>query len=180
MSEFKFACPVCGQHMKCDATQGGSVMECPTCFQKIIAPQPPASDDQKFILTGRRSAEKPVRERPDGPGGRRAGKKFPAGIGGRPAGWRWLLAGAAVFVFRGKIFKSGGNAPRPANREPMPARPAPPPKPPPPKPALVAPPASDTNWMLDLSGDGFPDTPAAGRIHGQDFIVSARLFRTAR
>ena len=52
MSEFKFACPVCGQHMKCDSSQGGSVMDCPTCFQKITAPQAPASDDQKFILTG--------------------------------------------------------------------------------------------------------------------------------
>ena len=52
MSEFKFACPVCGQHMQCDSSQGGTVMECPTCFQKITAPQAPSSDEQKFILTG--------------------------------------------------------------------------------------------------------------------------------
>ena len=41
MSEFKYACPVCGQHIKCDSSQSGTTMECPTCFQKIIAPQAP-------------------------------------------------------------------------------------------------------------------------------------------
>ena len=59
MSEFKFACPVCGQHMMCDVSQGGSVMECPTCFQKIVAPQAPAPD-AKFILTGTKLTEKKV------------------------------------------------------------------------------------------------------------------------
>lgn len=59
MNEFKFACPVCGQHMMCDASHGGSVMECPTCFQKVVAPQAPAPD-AKFILTGTVYAEKKV------------------------------------------------------------------------------------------------------------------------
>jgi len=51
MSEFKYACPVCGQHIRCDSSQAGSVMECPTCFQKITVPQAPASEEQKLILT---------------------------------------------------------------------------------------------------------------------------------
>ena len=42
MSEFKYACPVCGQHIKCDSSQAGSQMECPTCFQKITVPQAPS------------------------------------------------------------------------------------------------------------------------------------------
>ncbi len=58
MSEFKYACPVCGQHMSCDSSQSGSVMECPTCFQKITVPQAPAAGDQKFILTGSKVSEK--------------------------------------------------------------------------------------------------------------------------
>ena len=33
-------------------------MDCPTCFQKITVPQAPASDDQKFILTGSKVTEK--------------------------------------------------------------------------------------------------------------------------
>ena len=59
MNEFKFVCPVCGQHIKCDSLQGGSTIECPTCFQKIIAPQAPAVDDMKFILTGTKVGERP-------------------------------------------------------------------------------------------------------------------------
>ena len=58
MSEFKYACPVCGQHLKCDSSQSGSVMECPTCFQKITVPQAPADSDQKFILTGSKVSAK--------------------------------------------------------------------------------------------------------------------------
>jgi len=58
MSEFKFACPVCGQHMNCDSSQAGAVMECPTCFQKITAPQTTATGEQKFILTGTKFVEK--------------------------------------------------------------------------------------------------------------------------
>jgi hypothetical protein len=60
MSEFKFACPVCGQHMRCDTSQAGTVMECPTCFQKITAPQAPADSDQKFILTGSKVKERKI------------------------------------------------------------------------------------------------------------------------
>lgn len=59
LNEFKFACPVCGQHIMCDASLGGSVMECPTCFQKIIARQAPATN-HKFILAGIRLAGKRI------------------------------------------------------------------------------------------------------------------------
>ena len=58
MSEFKYACPVCGQHMMCDSSQAGTVMECPTCFQKITAPQVLASEDQKLILAGTKVGER--------------------------------------------------------------------------------------------------------------------------
>lgn len=68
MSEFKYACPVCGQHLKCDSSQSGSVMECPTCFQKITVPQAPADGDQKFILAGSKVSEKKY-SLPINPGG---------------------------------------------------------------------------------------------------------------
>ena len=51
MSEFKFACPVCGQHITADSSTSGGQIECPTCFQKIVVPQAPASQDTKFILS---------------------------------------------------------------------------------------------------------------------------------
>ena len=50
MSEFRFACPVCGQHMAADGGASGSQIECPTCFQKIIVPQAPTADS-KYVLS---------------------------------------------------------------------------------------------------------------------------------
>ncbi len=39
-------------------------------------------------------------------------------------------------------------------------------------PEPIAPPVGDTNWMLNLDSEtNFPDAAAAGRIHGQNFIV---------
>src|SRR5438105_639326 len=62
MSEFKFACPVCGQHITADSHSSGGHLECPTCFQKIIVPQAPASADPKFIV----SAAQVAKPRPTG------------------------------------------------------------------------------------------------------------------
>src|SRR6516164_1771274 len=66
MSEYKYACPVCGQHMRCDSSQAGTVTECPTCFQKIIAPQAPApGEEQKFVLTGTKVGDRPAPKMPE-------------------------------------------------------------------------------------------------------------------
>src|SRR5260221_14696792 len=52
MSEFKFACPVCGQHITADSSASGKQLDCLTCFQRIVAPQAPVSGDPKLILSG--------------------------------------------------------------------------------------------------------------------------------
>src|SRR5215831_6637256 len=62
MSEFKFACPVCGQHITAAANASGTQLECPTCFQKIVVPQAPSSPDNKLIL----SASQVSKPRPQG------------------------------------------------------------------------------------------------------------------
>ncbi len=68
MSEFKYACPVCGQHIKCDSSQSGTVMTCPTCFQQITVPNAPATEDQKFIITGTKvGGERPLPKVPEAP-----------------------------------------------------------------------------------------------------------------
>ena len=82
MSEFKYACPVCGQHIRCDSTQSGTTMECPTCFQKIVAPQAPATTDTKFIITGTKAG----RTSHPGGGGKRGGVA-------RARGWKKALRG---------------------------------------------------------------------------------------
>ena len=177
MSEFKYACPVCGQHIKCDSSQNGSVMECPTCFQKITVPQAPATDDPKFIITGTKFGERPAPKIADG-----SSIPVPAEKNLPLAVVVVLLvlivaAGAAVFAFRGKIFKSAGTgtnqvasaavqAQTPATNKTNPA---------PPQPAPVAPPASDTNWTLNLDTVTIPNSLVAGYIHGKA-LVPERMF----
>src|SRR6267378_2002730 len=108
MSEFKFACPVCGQHITADSSNSGGHIDCPTCFQKIIVPQAPSSTDPKFIL----SAAQVSKPRPIGAAN---GEQLVADPG---ADRRKSLiatialvgvvgaAGGATFAFRDKIFKS--------------------------------------------------------------------------
>jgi hypothetical protein len=108
MSEYKYACPVCGQHMMCDSSQAGSVMECPTCFQKITAPQAPAGDGQKFVLTGTKVEERRIPSMVAGSGNATPpARKFPVAVVVITV--LVCIAAAAAFVFRGKIFKPGNS-----------------------------------------------------------------------
>jgi hypothetical protein len=108
MSEFKFACPVCGQHMMCDTSHGGSVMECPTCFQKIVAPQAPAPDT-KFTLTGSKYVEPKIHA------GHAGAAHFKTPGGKAMPIWAFilivvLLAGAASYFLAGTLrasFRAG-------------------------------------------------------------------------
>ena len=179
MSEFKYACPVCGQHMKCDSSQSGTVMECPTCFQKITAPQAPENDDSKFIITGRKVGDRPIPAAVAD--SKRAPTPAPQAKSSLPIMALIILlcaAAVALFAFHGSIFKfAGGPAPEPV---PSPApKPVSLPLPPPPKPVYVAPSANDVFWMLNLDAATIPNSPAVGRIHGQDFIVNHADFRNS-
>jgi hypothetical protein len=174
MSEFKYACPVCGQHMKCDSSQSGTVMECPTCFQKITAPQAPATDDPKFIITGTKVGERPIPAAVADSGA--APTLAPQKHTSLPAILFIVLlctAAVALFAFHGRIFKStGGQGASGTSQLQQPVRP-----PPPPKPVVVAPPANDASWMLDLVAAPIPDSTAAGRIHGRDFICERAILQ---
>jgi hypothetical protein len=111
MSEFKYACPVCGQHMKCDSSQSGSVMECPTCFQKITVPQAPAEGDQKFILAGSKVSEKKYSLPIDEVGVILPEKKSP--VAAIIIVIAILAAAGAGYVYFSKQH-SGGKGPKPA------------------------------------------------------------------
>jgi DNA-directed RNA polymerase subunit RPC12/RpoP len=172
MSEFKYACPVCGQHMMCDESQAGTVMDCPTCFQKIVAPQAPAPDS-KFILTGTKLTEKKTTNGLGYQPAPVAKKSFPIALV-----IALVLALAAVgagIAFRGKLFKPAtppGNVATTdgENTSNKPAKPE--------KPAVIAPPASDANWSLDLGTNPIADGVAAGRVHGLDFIMERATLST--
>jgi hypothetical protein len=51
-NEFKFACPVCHQHMLADVASAGEHVECPTCHKQIIVPKVPGGATTKLILRG--------------------------------------------------------------------------------------------------------------------------------
>ena len=180
MSEFTYACPVCGQHIKCESSQAGTVMECPTCFQKITVPQAPATAESKFILTGTKVGERPMPKVAEAtPITAPRPKAFPVGA----LLLVLLLCGAtaALIILRGRIFPTHGNNNAETNQV-VNATGNEPPAPVvrtnrPPPPVVIAPPSNDTNWMLKLGPVAFPDAPVAGRIHGRDFIAQRTVWQ---
>ena len=166
MSEFKFACPVCGQHITADSSTSGGQIECPTCFQKIVVPQAPESGDTKLILSAAQVAKpRPTSAEaasPLGPMQRSARRtSLPAVLG--------LLvllcaAGAAVFYFRDRILKSF-LAPAPPATNAVASEPvAPVPL------NTTHPVPTNIAWTLELTNAVFPETPLAGKIHGSGFV----------
>jgi DNA-directed RNA polymerase subunit RPC12/RpoP len=156
MGEFKFACPVCGQHITAERGSAGTQIECPTCFRKIVVPQPPANSDSKLILSAA-EADKPARPLPGGPGGESA-----AGAG-RPrsvpvAAVVLVVAGvvgAGLFFFRDHLpTKRGGGAVSPTNSAPagVPV-------------ALV----TNSPAVLDLAQAIIPETKVSGTLRGTNF-----------
>jgi DNA-directed RNA polymerase subunit RPC12/RpoP len=161
MKAFKFACPVCGQHINADADNTGSQIECPTCFQKIVVPQAPASEDAKFILSASQVRKPRPLGTPEEPALATGSSKVPwlvvvlAGL---------LLCGAAAaFVFRGTIFKSS----QPQTQVVTKTEGSP----------VTIPATPDARWKLDLTEMAFPDTAAAGRIHGSDFTCDRAVLQ---
>jgi hypothetical protein len=162
MSEFKFACPVCGQHITCDSRTSGSQMDCPTCFRKIVVPQAPSADSPNLILTAAQAASRPLPQSTVEPlAGMSSAKKFPV------AAVALLIilcaVGAGAFAFREKIFQFAQNQPpakaNSASKKKTKTVTTP-----------LAPPANDTNWTLNLADVIIPETPAAGRVNGRDFL----------
>ncbi len=43
MSEYKFSCPNCGQHLTATEAWSGTQTECPACHQRFTVPKPPMS-----------------------------------------------------------------------------------------------------------------------------------------
>jgi DNA-directed RNA polymerase subunit RPC12/RpoP len=165
MSEFKFACPICGQHITADSKDTGSQIACPTCFRKIVVPQAPVSGDPKFVV----SASEVNKPRPTPSlGSQLLDRPHERSI--IPATLIVLLvlacaSGATLFALRGRIF---------------------PPKPPAdhvadgpvenPKPdASVTssqPEFTGTSlWTLDLSGIQIPDETVTGSLHQRAFTL---------
>jgi DNA-directed RNA polymerase subunit RPC12/RpoP len=46
MSEFKFSCPHCEQHLQCNETMSGRQIVCPNCKHLIVIPASPSQAAQ--------------------------------------------------------------------------------------------------------------------------------------
>ena len=141
MSEFKFACPVCGQRMAVDSSASGAQVECPTCFQIVVVPKAPA-EGSKYQLSATQYI-KPVILPPAA-----STKAASPVVHQRKSAlliFALILACAVVtaLVVREKIVQS------------QPGRMA----------MAVSP-----LWTLDLTNAVFPKRAAAGEIHGRDFV----------
>lgn len=163
MSEFKFACPVCGQHITADSSASGSRLECPTCFQKLIVPQAPSSQDSKFIisatLVGKPRPTPAAGTEEAAPAGMSAGKKSMLAT----AAFFLVLcaAGVTAYAFRGKLFKSVGEG-MPVATNTAVQKKGPPPK--------VYPIPTNVVWSLELTNASIPEANAVGKIHGSGFF----------
>jgi hypothetical protein len=168
MSEFKFACPVCGQHITADSSASGTQLECPTCYRKIIVPQAPAAGESKFIL----SAAQVAKPRP---AGFETASNLGAGSHGPArnsltmfafiAGVLVVVAGTTVFLLRGKLFSKPGTKPvamfatnRPAG---TPTKPS--------VPVVEYPIPTNVVWTLDPDAGVIPQEPVAGTLRGTGF-----------
>ncbi len=156
MSEFKFACPVCGQHITTDSGSSGKPIECPTCFRKIVVPQAPASEETKLILSAAEAAG--PRPAPSGLGeesGRRP--RAPVLQAMARAGLLLVLLGSAgviLWVVLDKTLLADTASRRPPiSGVPRINYPVPP----------------DIKWTLALTKAVFPETVAAGRLNGAGF-----------
>jgi hypothetical protein len=171
MGEFKFACPVCGQHITADSSTSGTQLDCPTCFRRIIVPQAPREGDPKLIL----AAAQPAKPRP--PGFSTTSNLEP--LRPRPARrpmlavalWAVALcaAGLSVWVGRDRIstlvrgtWTSNQNPPTNLDTN---------------LPPSVYPVPTHIQWSLDLTNATIPDAPAVGRISGAGYKCEQATLR---
>jgi hypothetical protein len=175
MSEFKFACPICGQHITADSKDTGSQIPCPTCYRKIVVPQAPASGDPKFVL----SASEVNKPRPT----QTSGHVEPVAPKPEKSSVPVALIILAVFavaacatliVLRGRSSKpkpsveQADNSESNTNRAQSKPEPAPQPE------------YTGTNlWALDLAKVSFPDTPVFGSVHRRAFAIDRASISTS-
>src|SRR5579862_3283689 len=172
MSEFKFACPVCGQHITADSSASGSQLECPTCFQRLVVPQAPVSGDPKLILSASKAtaARKPFETGSDltGKPKRRSLKAaltpllLLLGTGGTAfLLWYDELTGLANGLAERATSPTSKRAAPSAFQSPHPI-------------------PTGVVWTLNLTNANIPNGDLVGSIHGNGFLCERATFKAGR
>jgi hypothetical protein len=171
MSEFKFACPVCGQHITADSSASGKPLECPTCFQKIIAPQAPLSGDPKLILSATKAAVAPTAFG-SGPVVRKSRlESLKASL--VPLLLLLVTGGVALLLWHNQLTRlANGLAERATGPQVKP----------PPAGAFASPHPVPANihWTLNIANVSIPNSQVAGSIHGNGFACEHASFKDGR
>ena len=192
MSDFKFACPNCGQHVVCDTSNAGMQIACPICQTLLTVPQPPPAVAPAAPTPGRLTINKTAHQShaptPPPPGATNAPAK-PA-WGTKPAtrvplrpkkksplvpiGIACGVLAALAVVWFGivnpylqKQEQQKKEAAEEARRQKDAAD----------KAAREAAERKKASWNLDLANARFPERPASGKIHGTDFTVEMAIFQ---
>jgi hypothetical protein len=173
MSEFKFACPVCGQHITADSSASGKQLECPTCFQRIVAPQAPASGDTKLILSG--SKVSATRSTGFETSGLVSGKSTSRKLKTSLAQLLLLVAtgGMAFLLWRNELTSLANGL---AERATSPVKKVAPP------PAFKSsqPIPSNVSWSLNITNAPMPAGEVVGSIHGNGFLCERATLKAGR
>ncbi len=163
MSEFKFACPVCGQHITCDSAASGTQMNCPTCFRKLVVPQAPKSERGAFVLraTEAQSRTVPLPGQSQTVTQPRSQTKLPVIAGIVIA---VLVLGSVAFNFRDKLFSAAkvSDSKNSATN------------------SITIAQTASTNWTLNLSRAEIPNAPAEGMIMGRRFSLERAVIQGGR
>lgn len=171
MSEFKFACPVCGQHITADSSASGKPLECPTCFQRIVAPQAPLSGDPKFILSGTKAGTAPTSFGSEPTIRRTKLQSLKASL--VPVLLLLVTAGVAFLLWHNQLTSlANGLAERATAPSAKPAAPSTF-KSPHPIPANVS-------WTLNVASAPIPNGDVAGSVHGNGFLCEYASFKAGR
>jgi DNA-directed RNA polymerase subunit RPC12/RpoP len=153
MSEFKFTCPVCGQHIAADSSASGLQIECPTCFQRIIIPQAPASGS-KYLLSATQYIRPPRDIAPATPTPPIAPVRKSMLPSLAASLLVLLVAGLLVYIMMSRPGHSGTSQVDPKQNQ-----------------------GAGEAWSLDLGRLDFPDEPAKGLLHNRPFASSHAILR---
>ncbi|HEX5223304.1 MAG TPA: hypothetical protein VFZ59_27335 [Verrucomicrobiae bacterium] len=169
MSEFKFACPVCGQHITCDSASSGTQMDCPTCFRKLVVPQAKLAGASNLVLTAALAQARPatsLSSQTELIAASRRGRKFP--VAALVSMAVVVCAGAGVVAIRKTILQSHQSVSTETKQEVPGAKPI----------VHISPPAPDaTNWTLRLAEAKLPEWPANGNVNGRAFQLERATIR---
>jgi len=160
MSDFKFACPICGQHMSCDRDKAGTHIECPSCFREIIVPQPPADENSKFVLTASEARARAIPGLPATEPALAKGSPFHSYV--LWVGVFVVVAGIAIAGYTLRYKAAGQKAQADKTGAIPPTRQT--------QPTVSKQP--DGPWTLDLENVAIPELPVSGRIAGRSFTCA--------